>query len=308
MTLPSLPSWSSTASDTTVGRPEHVDPGLAVRLDAPRPSRAGRRPWSPTAPGCPTWPPRPPPASRTRASPTTPPPRRRPGEPAAEERSRSTAAASAAGEAARDVRRLVALDRGGRAHADDLRARGLLGAGGLQRVECGRRGVRQLVALGEEDRRADRPADEHRRRRARSASRRRRPGSPPAGATRACARGRRPAPRPRRRRSRPRRRPASCSWWPPRGSRAAVRRAARRPSARSPAPAAWACPGRRPRRTRRARARDPPRTLSAARTPRLAVRHRPRRTRPAPLGVSVYAPRLRVGANMPRRPGRINGT
>ena len=69
-------------------------------------------------------------------------------------------AASADGVGALDVRAAQALGLGRLADADDLRVAGLLGAGGAERVERGLRRVGQLVAVGEQHRRAQRPAHE----------------------------------------------------------------------------------------------------------------------------------------------------
>ena len=57
-----------------------------------------------------------------------------------------------------DVRAAQALRLGRLADADDLRVAGLLGAGRAEVVERGLRRVGQLVAVGEQDRRAQRPA------------------------------------------------------------------------------------------------------------------------------------------------------
>ena len=164
LTVPSFSSAVSTVSGTASGGPEHVDLGRLVRLDRRlglrrhagradpqqrvarlgRPARGGHRVLGAVDGG-----------DHHERSSTARPPRPR--------AARSTAAASAAGFAAVDVGGLVALDRRLGPDADDLRPARLLGAGRLQRVQRGLGRVRDLVPVGEQDRRVDRRADEHRR-------------------------------------------------------------------------------------------------------------------------------------------------
>ena len=80
------------------------------------------------------------------------------GWPAAAVWSLSIACASAARVGALDVRGLRALDLGGLADPDDLGVAGLRRAGGAERVERGLRGVRHVLAVGEQHRRAQRAA------------------------------------------------------------------------------------------------------------------------------------------------------
>ena len=122
--------------------------------------------------------------------------------------------------------------------ADHLRLAGLLRAGRAELVERGLRRLGQLVAVGEQDRRAQRAAHQlgGGDRRAPVLDVDERDGG--RAGCRASARGRSPGPRPRRWRPRRRRPRASCSSWRSRGSRGPAPPPRRRRPARPRAGAA----------------------------------------------------------------------